>query len=75
MATAWGEGEGRRQPGGRRGKQLVWDEDNDVTSRRVVVSQTHRGLSSLHLLDDENMTSSPMPVQRLDPGKSLLFVT
>jgi len=44
MATARGEGECRCQPGGRRGEQLVWDEDDDVTLRRVGVSQKCRGL-------------------------------
>jgi hypothetical protein len=38
MATAWGECKGRCQPRGWRGEKLVWDEDDDVTSRRSVVS-------------------------------------
>jgi hypothetical protein len=38
MSTAWGECKSRCQPRGRRGEKLVWDEDDDVTSRRSVVS-------------------------------------
>jgi hypothetical protein len=40
MTTARGECKGRSQPRRRRGEKLVWDEDDDVTSRRFNVSQS-----------------------------------
>jgi hypothetical protein len=67
MATAWGEGKGRCQPGRRRGEKLVWNEDDDVTWRRLTVSQWI--MASLSSKNGQILTSSPLPMSTLDPGK------